>query len=520
MDAGVIIVGAGPTGLMLAGELCLAGVRPLVLERQPRLRETPKANGFNGQIVELVRYRGLLDRIEAASGRPIGPAPGAPFGGVQLDFSHLADPPLWAVHLPQPRLERLLDERARELGAEVRRGHEVARVSQDGATVTAGVRGPGGPYRVSAQYLVGCDGPRSRVRELAAIPFPGTTYPEVNRLGEVTVADSVTRLDNGDLDVPGLGRIRQGFTRTGRGVFGFGSLTSGVLLLQTTEDQAAEAGDDTPMTLAEFQDSIRRVLGADLPLADVTRLSRYGFCARQAERYRDGRILLAGDAAHQFPATGIGINFGMLDAVNLAWKLAADVGGWAPSGLLDTYHHERHLAGARALLQTQAQVALRRGQDPAAHALRDLFLELLADEQPLRRMGALIAGADTRYPMPGPGQHALTGTFAPDLTVHTGQGTTSVAELMHPARPILLDLADRPDLRETARDWQHRVNIHTAQTDHRPADALLIRPDAHIAWAAGTGEPAGTAAPALREALSCWFGTSLKATVPATGRLS
>ena len=520
MDAGVIIVGAGPTGLMLAGELCLAGVRPLVLERQPRLRETPKANGFNGQIVELVRYRGLLDRVEAASGRPIGPAPGAPFGGVQLDFSHLADPPLWAVHLPQPRLERLLDERARELGAEMRRGHEVAGVSQDGATVTAGVRGPDGPYRVSAQYLVGCDGPRSRVRELAAIPFPGTTYPEVNRLGEVTVADSVTRLDNGDLDVPGLGRIRQGFTRTGRGVFGFGSLTSGVLLLQTTEDQAAEAGDDTPMTLAEFQDSIRRVLGADLPLADVTRLSRYGFCARQAERYRDGRILLAGDAAHQFPATGIGINFGMLDAVNLAWKLAADVGGWAPAGLLDTYHHERHLAGARALLQTQAQVALRRGQDPAAHALRDLFLELLADEQPLRRMAALIAGADTRYPMPGPGQHALTGTFAPDLTVHTGQGTTSVAELMHPARPILLDLADRPELRETARDWQHRVNIHTAQTDHRPADALLIRPDAHIAWAAGTGEPAGTAAPALREALSCWFGTSLKTTVPAAGRLS
>ena len=263
------------------------------------------------------------------------------------------------------------------------------------------------------------------------------------------------------------------------------------------------------MTLTEFQDSIRRVLGADLPLGEVTRLSRYGFQARQAERYRDGRILLAGDAAHQFPATGIGINFGMLDAVNLAWKLAAVIDGWAPAGLLDTYHHERHLAGARALLQTQAQVALRRGQDPAAQALRELFLELLADEQPLRRMGALIAGTDIRYPMPGPSQHALTGTFAPDLTLHTDQGTTSVAELMHTARPILLDLADRPDLRETARDWQHRIDIHTAETDHRPADALLIRPDAHIAWAATTGEPADTAAPALREALSCWFGTPL-----------
>jgi 2-polyprenyl-6-methoxyphenol hydroxylase-like FAD-dependent oxidoreductase len=507
MSTDVIIVGAGPTGLMLAAELCLAGVRPLVLERQPQLPETPKANGFNGQIVELARYRGLLDRVEAASGRPIGPAPAAPFGGVHLDFAHLADPPIWAVHLPQPRLERLLGEHARELGTGIRRGHELVGVSQDEDTVTAGVRGPDGLYRVTARYLAGCDGPRSRVRDLAGIPFPGTTYPEVNRLGEVTLPDSVTRLDNGDLAVPGLGRIRRGFTRTDRGVFGFGSLTSGVLLLQTTEDEPAEAGDDAPMTVAEFQDSIRRVLGADLPLADVTRLSRYVFSARQAERYRAGRIALAGDAAHQFPATGIGINFGMLDAVNLAWKLGAVIGGWAPAGLLDTYHGERHFAGARALLQTQAQVALRRGQDPAAQALRELFLELLADEQPLRRLGALIAGTGIRYPMPGPSQHALAGTFAPDLPLHTSQGTTSVAELMRPARPILLDLADRPDLRETARNWQHRVDIYTAKTDHQPADALLIRPDAYIAWAASISEPARTAAPALREALSCWFGT-------------
>jgi 2-polyprenyl-6-methoxyphenol hydroxylase-like FAD-dependent oxidoreductase len=520
MDADVIIVGAGPTGLMLASELCLAGVRPLVLERQPRLRETPKANGFNGQIVELMRYRGLLDRVEAASGRPIGPAPAAPFGGVHLDFSPLADPPIWAVHLPQPRLERLLDERARELGADMRRGHEVAGVSQDDAMVTADVRGPDGPGRVSARYLVGCDGPRSRVRDTAGIPFPGTTYPEVNRLGQVTVPESVTRLDNGDLDVPGLGRIRRGFTRTDRGVFGFGSLSSGVLLVQTTEDEAAEVDDDVPMTRAEFQDSIRRVLGVDLPLADVTRLSRYGFQARQAERYCVGRILLAGDAAHQFPATGIGINCGMLDAVNLAWKLAAGVGGWAPPGLLDTYHDERHFAGARALLQTQAQVALRRGDDPAAQALRELFLELLADEQPLRRMGALIAATDTRYPMPGPSQHPLAGTFAPDLALHTGPGMTSVAEFMRPARPILLDLADRLDLREVARGWRHRVDVRTAATDHRPADVLLIRPDAHIAWAASTGEPAGTAAPALRAALSYWFGTSLKATAPIIDRPS
>jgi 2-polyprenyl-6-methoxyphenol hydroxylase-like FAD-dependent oxidoreductase len=520
MDADVIIVGAGPAGLMLAGELCLAGVRPLVLERQPQLRETAKANGFNGQIAELLRYRGLLDRVEAAAGRPIRPAPEAPFGGVHLDFSHLADPPIWAVPLPQPRLERLLDEHARELGASLRRGHEVARVSQDNDTVAADVRGPDGPRQMTARYLVGCDGAHSRVREGARIKFPGITYPEVNRLGQVTVPDSVTRLDNGDLDVPGLGRISAGFTRTDRGVFGFGSLTSGVLLVQTTEEEPAEIDDDAPMTLTEFSGSIRRVLGADLPVGEVIRLSRYTFAARQAERYRDGRILLAGDAAHQFPATGIGINFGMLDAVNLAWKLAAVIGGWAPPGLLDTYHHERHFAGARALLQTQAQVALRRGDDPAAQALRELFLELLADEQPLRRLGALIAGTSIRYPMPGPSRHPLAGTFAPDLTLNTGQGTTSVAELMHAARPLLLDLADRPDLREIARDWQHRIDIRSARTDHRPADALLIRPDAHIAWAAAAGEPSGTAAPALRAALAYWFGAPQKTTVPIIDRPS
>ncbi len=510
VDTDVIIVGAGPVGLMLAGELCLTGVRPLVLERRSRLQGTPKANGFNGQILELLRYRGLLDRVEAASNGPLHTAPQAPFGGVQVDFSSLADPPIRALGLPQLRLERLLDDRARESGADIRRGHEVSGVSQDDVTATAEVRGPDGPYQVTARYLAGCDGAHSAVRACAGIPFPGTTYPEVNRLGQATLADSVTRLDNGDIDVPGLGRLRPGFTRTDRGVFAFGRLTPGGLLVQTTEDEGAGADDDTPMTLAEFQASIRRVLGAELPLGEVTRLSRYGFQARQAQWYRDGRILLAGDAAHQFPATGIGINVGMLDAVNLAWKLAAAIRGWAPAGLLDTYHGERHFAGARALLQTQAQVALRRGQDPAAEALRELFGELLADEQPLRRIGALIAGTDIRYPMPGPGPHTLAGTFAPDLTLTTDQGTTSVAELMHTARPILLDLAHRTDLRAVARDWEHRVDICTADTDRRAADVFLIRPDAYIAWASTIGEPEATAAPALREALSCWFGRPLK----------
>jgi 2-polyprenyl-6-methoxyphenol hydroxylase-like FAD-dependent oxidoreductase len=521
MDADVIIVGAGPTGLMLAAELRLAGVRPLVLERRPQLREIPRANGFGGQITELLRYRGLLDQVVAAGTGPIQRAPRLPFGEVYLDFSHLADPPMWGLHLPQQRLEQVLDDHVAGLGAEVRRGHEVVAVSQDDAAAAADVRGPDGVYRVSARYLVGCDGARSRVRELAGIAFPGTTYPEVHRLGQGTLADDVTVLGNGDIDVPGLGLVRPGFTRTGRGVFAFGQLAPGHVMIQTTEDETTAVDDDAPMSLAEFQGSIRRVLGAELPLAELTRLSRYGFEARQAERYRDGRILVAGDAAHQFPATGIGINTGMMDAVNLAWKLVAGVHGWAPPGLLGTYHDERHFAGARGMLQTQAQVALRRGQDPAADALRKLFLELMAYEQPLRHMGELIAGSDFRYPLPNPGNHPLAGAFAPDLPLRTEDGgATSVAELMRAARPVYLDLAGRTGLLEAARTWEGRVDIHTARTDDRPADALLIRPDAYIAWAATAGEPADAAVPALREALLCWFGAPLDTTVPVAGRLS
>jgi 2-polyprenyl-6-methoxyphenol hydroxylase-like FAD-dependent oxidoreductase len=507
MDADVTIVGAGPTGLMLAAELGLAGIRPLVLERRPQLRETPRANGFSGRITELLRYRGMLDRVLEASIGPIHTAPVLPFGEVHLDFSRLADPPLWAVHLPQPRLERVLAEYAAERGAEIRRGHEVVGISQDDAGVTADVSGPDGLYPVTAAYLVGCDGSSSGVRDLARIAFPGTTYPQINRLCQATLSTPAAVLDNGDLDVPGLGTVHSGFTRSDRGVFAFGQMSTGVLMIQTTEVEDTSIDDDAPMTLAELQDSIRRVLGADLPLGEVTRLSRYGFQARQAERYRAGRILVAGDAAHQFPATGIGINVGMLDAVNLAWKLAAAVEGWAPAGLLDSYHDERHFAGRRGMLQTQAQVALRRGQDPAAQALRELFVELTAYEQPLRHMGELIAGTDIRYPLPNPNRHPLTGTFAPDLPLHTDQGATSVGQLMRAARPIFLDLAGRTDLRETAGAWQPRVGIGTATTDDRPADALLIRPDAHIAWAATIDEPAGTAGPTLATALFTGFGT-------------
>jgi 2-polyprenyl-6-methoxyphenol hydroxylase-like FAD-dependent oxidoreductase len=510
IDVDVIIVGAGPTGLMLAGELGLAGVRALVLERYPEIRQTPKAGGLSGQILEVVHYRGALERFEGAGREPV-PAVRLPFGSLHVDFTAMAVAPMRLLPLPQPQLEQLLDERARELGVAIRRGHAVVGLSQDDATVTADVRGPNGQYRLTARYIVGCDGARSRVREMADIPFPGITYPEVQRLAAFTVPESVTMLENGDIDVAGFGRIAFGFTATERGLFALGSTSPDRLGLFTSEEESADYDDDEPMTVAEFRDSLRRVLGVDIPLGEPLRLTRFSFHARHVERYRDGRILLAGDAAHLFPAPGVALDAGMIDAVNLAWKLAATIGGWAPDGLLDTYHDERHRAGERALLHTRAQVALRRGHDPAAQALRQLFLELLADEHAQRRIGACIAGSDVRYPERGPNDHALTGTFASDLPLRTDNGASSVAALMHPARPVLLVLADRPGLHDTGRAWEDRVDIRSAATDDPPADAILIRPDARIAWAAGVGEPTEAAAPALREALCRWFGAPMSA---------
>lgn len=503
----VIIVGAAPTGLMLAGELRRHGVRTLVLERLLEPRPIPKAGGIGGQFLRFLDYRGLTARFEAASGKP-RPTPRFPFGGLHVDLTQLPESPMEALLLPQPDLERLLEEIAVELGAEVRRGHQLIALTQDDTSVTADVRGPDGPHRVAARYLVGCDGVHSPVRGMAGIAFPGTTYPEVNRLGHFARPDAVTLRDDGDYEIPGLGRIRSGYTQTDRGVFAISSYGPDDLGVYTSEDEDRSYEDAGPMTVAEFQESVHRVLGGDLPLGESTRLTRFTYSARQADRYRAGRVLVAGDAAHQFPSGGVALNASLLDTVNLAWKLAAEVDGWAPAGLLDSYHDERHLAGARTMLHTQAQAALRRGLDGAADALRQVFAELLTDEQAQRRIGIMIAGEDVRYPLPGADPHALAGTLAPDLTLHTECETTSVAALLRSARPVLLDLADRRELREVARQRKPRIDVYTAATPDRPADALLIRPDAYVAWAATIDEPADTAVPALREAITHWFSAS------------
>jgi hypothetical protein len=235
-------------------------------------------------------------------------------------------------------------------------------------------------------------------------------------------------------------------------------------------------------------------------------MTRFSYSAKQADTYRDGRAFLAGDAAHLFPAGGVAVNAGMLDAANLAWKLAASVHGWAPPGLLNTYSEERRTAAERTLLHTRAQVALRRGFGPGGDALRALFLELTTDEQPLRRLGALMAGTDVGPPTSA--AHSLVDTFVTDQALAVAHHDPRFAGVLRKGQPVLLDLADRAHLRQLAGEWGDRVAIVSANIPERPADALLIRPDALIAWAAAVDEPGDTAQPGLREALTTWFGAS------------
>ena len=467
-DTDVIIVGAGPTGLMLASELCLAGIQPLVLERLPEIRDVAKAGGIGGQVLELLRYRDLGDLLFAAAGEPVTAR--LPFGGIHIDLTRLAESPMQVLRLPQPALEALLQDYVRDHGVEVRRGHEVIDLQHYDDAVHLEVRGPNGPYRITARYVVGCDGVRSRVRDLAGIEFPGITYPEVHRLATVTVPAEITVRDDGDFDVAGHGRLPFGYTQTPGGIFAIGSSEPGTLGVYTSEPPDREYDDDIPLTLNEFRDSIRRVLGADIPLGEPQRLTRFTYAARHATQYAHGRVLLAGDAAHQIPTGGVAVSAGMLDGVNLAWKLAATIDGWAPPGLLDTYDSERRQAGERLLRHSQAQVALRRGHDPAAEALREVFTALVSDIPALTKIAEMLAGSDGRH--------------------HASQLPDDAARILRTGRAVLVG---SPELREVAAPWGDRV------VGIDGSEAELIRPDTDIAWA-------GNDATEMVAALQFWFG--------------
>lgn len=515
----VLVVGAGPTGLMLAAELRLAGVGVTVVERRAGARGEPKANGLSGQVLDVLRFRGLLAECEASAGSTVSPAAAFPFGSLLIGARHVRENPLRVLGLAQQQLETVLSRRARELGATLLPGHELQCFRQDADAVHAQLSGPDGQRTIVSRYLVGCDGGRSRTRESAGIAFSGETHAEVQRLCEIEVPPWLTVCQNDDLVAPGLGTIRPGVTRTDAGTLAYGRLGSGHLLIQTTEDQLTdesaarsdESNDRTaaPLSADAMRESIRRVLGVDFPIEQPRRLSTYRFRARLAETYRQGRVLLAGDAAHSFPATGVGINAGMSDAVNLAWKLAGAVHGWAPPALLDTYHHERHAAASSLLRLTRAQVALRRHDDAAARALRELFTELTRDEQPAHRLASAIAGTDIRYDNPQ-SSHApagpLDGQFVPHLDLYSAHGTVDIAQLMRPGRPIFLNLAGATDLMAPAERWRHRVDLHTARTSDRELAALLVRPDGYIAWSASTGDDPTTTVKTLTSALLRWFG--------------
>jgi 2-polyprenyl-6-methoxyphenol hydroxylase-like FAD-dependent oxidoreductase len=517
-QADVVIAGAGPTGLMLASELLLAGVRPVVLDRLPEPSQVPKGNGLIGQIVPMLDYRGLLDRFRAEA-TYAGPVPRFGFGQVELDLGRLGTSPLHILAIPQRRLERLLADRVAELGGSVRREQELTGLAQDDDGVTLELRGPSGPDGVETlrtRYLVGCDGAHSLVRKQAGIGFPGFTSSELSRIGRVRLPDELIVPGTGEIDVPGFGRVtpvqRHSTPRGGYSIAPLAALDKtaprGLYIVFTSEEngQPASSAQDGPMTLDELSASFRRVLGADLPMSDPQWLTRTVGNSRQADRYRADRVLVAGDAAH-LVGLGGALNTGLMDAINLGWKLAAEVRGSAPDGLLDTYHDERHLAGSRAVMQARAQKALS-GKDEAAAALRELMGELLRYDEPLRHVGELLEGADVRYPMPGNGAwpHPLVGGFAPDLAVDTSDGRTRVAELLRPGHGVLLDFTPDATAASAAASATHVTHV-AARMPEPPAPALLIRPDGYVAWA-GTPPSPGSPDPlgGLPTALAAWFG--------------
>ena len=516
MDADVVIIGAGPNGLMLACELGLAGLAPVVLEALPGPAEEPKANGLLGQVVKLVERRGLYERIAGDPGPP-RPTPSFPFAAMPLDLHRLDDNPVHTLAIPQPRLVRILADRAAELGARFRWGHAMTGLAQDADAVTVDVTGPDGPYRMAARYLAGADGGHSVTRKQCGIGFPGVSYDRsMLRWAHVSVPADRVDAATGGLDVPGYGIVPPFLAqRTEHGGFTYAPLPGRPPIIATTElDQPVT---DAPMTLAELRDSIRRVLGADVPVGppdgDGPHLlrRRVGGSNRRAERFRDGRVFLLGDAAHVDAAGGQGLNQGMQDAANLGWKLAAALRGDAPDGLLDTYDTERQLAARRVTMYAQALAALLAPGDDVT-ALRALFGELLGDRDTVRRLAGLTAGTDVRYDMGAPGPHPLTGYSAPDLDLRTGTGPVRLADLTRTARPLLLDLSGHGTLAAAMADWADRVDVLTATTTS-DVTGLLLRPDCYVAWATSAPEPSEQDLAGLRDAAVRWFGVPVAGAV-------
>ncbi|MEV0124334.1 monooxygenase [Streptomyces sp. NPDC050703] len=499
-DVDVVVVGAGPTGLMLGCELALAGVRTRVLERRASPQRDSRALSLHPRSVELMDQRGLLDRF-----LPLGrTVPGWHFAQLptRLDFSALDSRHNYTLFLAQARTEALLAERARELGVEILRGREVAGLTQDACGVEVDVRGPAGAETVRARYAVGCDGGRSAVRRAAGIGFPGTDETLTGVLGDVAAMDTgpaalAAARENGVLVAP----LEDGVTR---------------LVFLDPERMRVPAAE--PVTLEEFRASLTRLCGSDLGVAGPRWLSRFGNATRLAERYRAGRVLLAGDAAHiHFPAAGQGLNTGLQDAVNLGWKLAAEVNGWAPAGLLDSYEAERRPVGRAVTENTEVQTLLaelalmERYRRPAA-ALRRLLDGFLRMEEVNRTLAAQVSALGTAYPATAPGADPLVGARMPDIALRAaGSAAGRVYGLLHEGRFTHLHLTGDADAAAavTAR-WGRRVTAtavtrYDAHAELVGVREVLVRPDGHVAWA--TRDPdARTRGEERCAALTAWAG--------------
>lgn len=498
--AGVVIAGAGPNGLLLACELALAGIRSVVLDALPGPSSEPKANGLVGQVVRMLDMRGMYQAFTGDDAPP-QPSGGWMFAAMPLIFSDVRANPMYAMLMPQPRLVRLLEKRARDLGVDLRWGHELVGIAAAPESVELRVSSPERDYTITAGYAVGADGGRSLVRKSLGVDFPGTTSPMVSRLAHVHIPDEYRHPDIAGIEIPGFGPLRFGHSRFDRGGIIYAEFEPGRALLGTIEFGPPVA--EVPMTLEELRESARRVVGADIPFEEpkypgphaLRRIN--GQNTRHAERYREGRVLLLGDAAHVHSAMGgPGLNLGLQDTINLGWKLAAVINGTAPAGLLDTYQSERHPVGQRVMMHSLSQIALM-APGPEVAALRTLFGELVTFPDAQQHMAALLAGSDVSYDVGD--DHRLSGHLVPDLTLDDGR---RVAELLHDARPVLLDLGG--GVADVARGWADRVDVVTASAARRPAAALLIRPDGYVAWAADEFGPTQEAT--LRAALQRWFG--------------
>lgn len=503
----VVIAGAGPNGLMLACELALAGVRPVVLDQLPGPSAEPKANGLVGQVIRQLDMRGLYHAFGGEHGPP-KPSAGWMFAGMALSFLGLQDNPMYALLLPQPRLVRLLERRARDLGVDIRWGHALTDFRHTDDHVVITVRAGGRSHELTAGYLVGADGGRSTVRKNLGVAFTGHTSDIVSRIAHVHLPDEMLVPGRG-YDLPDFGLLPFGYSRFDRGSIVVFPLEPDRPMLGTVEYGWTVGSAEGPVSLDELRASLRRILGVDVPLEAPKKPGAHalrrldGINTRQAERYRMGRVLLLGDAAHvHSPMGGPGLNLGLQDAVNLGWKLAAVLNGWAGDALLDTYHSERYPVGERVMMHSMAQLALA-APGPEVAALRTLFGELAGKPEVAGHLAGLLAGSDVRYDVGD--DHPLAGRLVPDLTLDDGR---RVADLLRAARPVLLDLSGGA-LEVTG--LPDRVDVVTGGCAGAPA-ALLVRPDGYVAWAADVIDPA--AADGLAAAAARWCGQPSVARIP------